>query len=107
MDPVRALSSFRKQRNDLSLLLQSNVLPNIASKLYTKSIISAAALAEAMNQTHIASFRTVSLLYVVEAKIRAEPHSFVELVGILQSEPTLRSQAAALLENYHSECTTL
>ena len=100
VDPVRALSSFMKQRDHLSLLLWSN-LPNIASKLYSKSIISTAALEEAMNLTHIASDRTVSLLSVVEAKIRAEPHSFVELVGILESEPTLRSQAAGLLKHYH------
>ena len=72
----------------------------MASKLYTKSIISAAALAESMNQVHIASVRTVSLLSVVEDKIRAEPHVFTEFVKILESEPTLRSQAKELVSMY-------
>ena len=62
-------------------LLQSD-LSNIANKLYSKSIISAAALAEAMNRVHIASVRTVSLLSVVEDKIRAEPHVFTEFVRL-------------------------
>ena len=75
-------------------------MPNIASKLYTKSIISQDALAEAMNQTHVASVRTVSLLSVVEAKIKAEPQTFTELVKILESEPTLKSQAEELVKNY-------
>ena len=75
-------------------------MPNIASKLYTKSIIPTAALAEAMNQVHIASVRTVSLLSVVEDKIRAEPHVFTEFVEILESEPTLRSQATELVSKY-------
>ena len=72
----------------------------MASKLYTKSIISAVALAEAMNQVHIASVRTVSLLSVVEDKIRAEPHVFTEFVKILESEPTLGSQAKELVAQY-------
>ena len=80
-------------------LLQSD-LPNIANKLYSKSIISAAALEEAINQVHIASVRTVSLLSVVEDKIRAEPHVFTEFVKILESEPTLRSQANELVTKY-------
>ena len=80
-------------------LLQSD-LTNIANKLYSKSIISAAALAQAMNQVHIASDRTVSLLSVVEDKIRAEPHVFTEFVEILESEPTLRSQANELVMKY-------
>ena len=53
-----------------------------------------------MNQVHIASVRTVSLLSVVEDKIRAEPRVFTEFVKILESEPTLRSQAKQLVENY-------
>ena len=61
---------------------------------------SAAALAEAMNQVHIASVRTVSLLSVVEDKIRAEPCVFTELVQILESEPSLRSQADVLVKIY-------
>ena len=102
MDPVRALGSFMKRRDNLILLLQSN-LPNIASKLYTKSIISAAAQEEALNLTQVASARTVSLLSVVEAKIKAEPYSFVELVKILESEPTLTSQAADMCKHYHDQ----
>ena len=53
-----------------------------------------------MNQVHIASVRTVSLLSVVEDKIRAEPHMFTEFVKILESEPTLRSQANELVKLY-------
>ena len=91
------------QRDALALLLQGD-LPTIASKLYTKSVISQNALLEALNQTHTASVRTVSLLGVVEAKIRAEPHTFTELVKILESEPSLKSQAIELIKNYlHSE----
>ena len=53
-----------------------------------------------MNQVHIASVRTVSLLSVVEDKIRAEPRVFTEFVKILESEPTLRSQANELVKLY-------
>ena len=80
-------------------LLQSD-LSNIANKLYSKSVISEAALAEAMNQSHIASDRTVSLLSVVEDKIRPEPRVFTEFIEMLESEPTLRSQAKELVEKY-------
>ena len=55
-----------------------------------------------MNQVHIASVRTVSLLNAVEAKIEAEPNVFAEFVSILQSELTLRSQAKKLILEYHS-----
>ena len=81
-------------------LLQSD-LSNIANQLYSRSIISKAALEEAMNQNHIASVRTVSLLSVVEDKIRAEPHAFTEFVKILESEGALRSQANQLVQQYH------
>ena len=54
-------------------------------------------------QVHIASVRTVSLLSAVEAKIEAEPNVFAEFVSILQSEPTLRSQANKLKEQYFSK----
>ena len=43
----------------------------------------------------------MSLLSVVEDKIRAEPHVFTKFVEILESEPTLRSQAKDLLREYH------
>ena len=99
IEPLKAADAFKSQRDVLTDLLQHD-LPNIASKLYTKSIISAAALAESMNQVHIASVRTVSLLSVVEDKIRAEPHMFTKFVEILESEPTLRSQAKELVEKY-------
>ena len=80
-------------------LLQSD-LPNIANMLYSKSIISSAALTKAMNQVHEPIDRTVSLLSSIEEKIRAEPHVFTEFVRILESEPTLRSQAKELVEKY-------
>ena len=99
MEPLKAVGAFRSQRNVLVRLVQHD-LTSIASKLYTKSIISAAALSEAMNQVHIASVRTVFLLNVVEDKIGAEPHVFTKFVQILESEPTLRSQASRLVEKY-------
>ena len=58
------------------------------------------AYAEAMDQVEIASVRAESLLSVVEDKIRAEPHVFIEFVKILESEPSLRSQAKQLVEKY-------
>ena len=96
---MRAEFAFRSQRDVLTRLVQHD-LPNIASKLYAKSIISAVALSEAVNHTHTASDRTVSLLSVVEDRIGAEPHVFTEFVQILESEPTLRSQASQMVENY-------
>ena len=104
IDPLKAANAFRSQREALKLVLQHN-LPSIADKLYSKHIISAATLAEAMNQVHIASVRTVSLLSVVEDKIRAEPHVFTEFIKILESEPTLRSQAKELMTKYFKEGT--
>ena len=80
-------------------LLQSD-LSNIANKLYSKSIIPAVSFEEAINQVHPPSVRTVSLLSVVEDKIRAEPNVFTEFVKILESEPTLRSQAKELVNEY-------
>ena len=80
-------------------MLQSN-LPTITTKLYSKSIISPTAKQEALNRSHTKDVRTVSLLDVVEKKITAEPHMFTEFVKILESEPTLRSQAKGLVEKY-------
>ena len=91
--------AFKSHREALTRLLQSH-LPTITTKLYSKSIISSDALLEAVNENHIASVRTVSLLSVVEDKIRAEPHAFTEFVKIMESEPTLRSQAKELIEKY-------
>ena len=105
MEPVKAANAFKSQRDVLTDLLQHD-LPNIASKLYTKSIISQAALAEATNHSHIASVRTVSLLSMVEDKIRAEPHVFTKFVEILESEPTMRSQAKDLVKEYHRQSGT-
>lgn len=86
-------------RDDLSLLLQSN-LPGIASKLYSKSIISSETLAEATNQLHSANIRTVSLLSVVEARIRTEPYMFTEFVKTVESEPSLIPLAKRLILRY-------
>ena len=54
----------------------------------------------ATNQNHEPVDRTVSLLNAVEDKIGAEPHVFTEFVRILESEPTLRSQANELVKKY-------
>ena len=102
IDPVRALGAFRSQRDSLTLQVKSSVLI-VASKLYSKSLISGDALEHAVNSTHIPTERTVSLLSAVEAKIEAEPNVFAEFVSILQSEPTLRSQANKLKEQYFSK----
>ena len=83
----------------LTDLLQHN-LPNIASKLYAKSIIPRRTLTLVTNQNHEPIDRTVSLLSVVVDKIRAEPHVFTEFVKILESEPTLRSIAKELVGKY-------
>ena len=80
-------------------MLQNN-LTDVANKLYSKSIISQPDLTKATNQVHELIDRTVSLLSVVEDKIRAEPHVFTEFVKILESEPTLRSQANELVKIY-------
>ena len=90
---------FKSQRGVLNDLLQHD-LSSIASKLFSKSVISAAALAEAKNQNHIASVRTVSLLSVVEDKIRADPNAFTEFVKILKTEPSLEPLAKQLSEDY-------
>ena len=103
---MKAVDAFMSQRDVLIVLLQHSVV-TIASKLYSKSIISKDALAHAMNQVQIARDKTVSLLSVVENKIRAEPHVFVEFIQILESEPILQSQANALVENYHQGMRTI
>ena len=100
--PLKAAHAFQSQRDDLLKMLQSD-LSNIANKLYSKSIISNAVLEEATNQNHTATDRTVSLLSVVEDKIRAEPYVFTEFVKILESEPTLKSQAYRLVMLYYTD----
>ena len=97
--PLKAAGAFKSQREELRKLLQSD-LSNIANKLYSKYIISSVALTKATNQVHEPIDRTVSLLSVIEDKIRAEPHVFTEFVKILESEPTLRSQANELVKLY-------
>ena len=104
IEALKAADAFKSQREELSKLLQSD-LSNIANKLYSKSIISSIALTKATNQVHEPIDRTVSLLSVVEDKIRAEPHVFTEFVKILESEPTLRSQAKELVAKYLKEGT--
>ena len=99
IEPLQAGNVFNNQRNKLFPVLQIH-LSNIAIKLYMESVISAAALADAMNQAHVAGVRTVSLLSVIEDKIRAEPRIFTEFVRIIESEPTLRSLANELVEEY-------
>ena len=88
----------------LKLVLQHD-LPSVADKLYSKHIISRHTLTKTTNQVHEPIDRTVSLLSVVEDKIRAEPHVFTEFVKILESEPTLRSQAKQLVTKYLKEGT--
>ena len=83
----------------LKLVLQHD-LSSVADKLYTKSIISRHTLTKATNQFFEPIDRTASLLNEVEDKITAEPHVFTEFVKILDSEPTLRSQAKELVEKY-------
>ena len=82
------------------MLLRSD-LTSIAQKLYSKSIISVAALAEAMNHSHSPIDRTVSLLSVVEDKIRTEPRAFKDFVEILQSDGRTRGEAERLVIKYN------
>ena len=99
IEPLRAANVFKSQRYKLFQVLQLH-LSNIAIKLYRESVISAAALADAMNQRSVAGVRTESLLSVIEDKIRAEPRVFTEFVKIIESEPTLRYIANELVEEY-------
>ena len=87
------------QREALKLVLQHD-LPSVADMLYTKAIISRRTQTKVINRVHEPIDRTLSLLSVVEDKIRAEPHVFTEFVKILESEPTLRSQANELVKLY-------
>ena len=99
IDPVRAAEVFRSQGGSLKLVVQ-NDLADIVVKLYSKSIITAAARDTAMNCFHTASDRTVSLLSAVEDKIRVEPCVFTEFVKILESEPATRSVTNELVKAY-------
>ena len=99
IDSPKAANAFGSQREALKLVLQHD-LSSVADNLYTKSIISRHTLTKATNQFLEPIDRTVSLLNEVEDKIRAEPHVFTEFVRILDSEPTLRSQAKELVEKY-------
>ena len=101
IDRDRALNAFRSQCDPLALSIESCLI-TIANKLYSKYLISRDAKKEAMNLVNTATFRTVSLLSAVEDKIEAEPNVFAEFVSILQSEPTLRSQANKLIQEYYN-----
>lgn len=83
----------------MALLLESN-LPTIVNNLYSKRIISRDVREEAMTQTLPASVRTMSLLNAVEAKITTRSQTFIEFVKILESEPSLTSQATELVKIY-------
>lgn len=87
------------QRKALEALLSSSII-TIASSLYSKYVINGDVFAEARNPMHIAKNRTVSLLSVVEDKIRTEPNMFRVFVEVLESEPTLVTQANELVRNY-------
>ena len=99
IDRMKAAEVIVSQHVVLTRLLKHD-LPNIAGKLYSKSIIAAAVLDNALNQSNGASVRTMSLLSAVEDGIRSEARVFAEFIEILESEPTLRSQANVLVEKY-------
>ena len=100
IDPKKAADIVGK--SDALKILVRNDLTNIASKLYSRSVISKGVLEEAMNKMHSASDRTVELLGVVEGNIRADHKSqvFPKFVKVLQSEPHLRAQAEKLVGSY-------
>ena len=99
INPEGAAKVFRDQGDSLKLVVQ-NDLTSVASKLYSKSIITADARKKAMNQMHLDSDRAVSLLGVVEDRIRDEPRVFTEFVKILESDTVTRSAADKLVKMY-------
>ena len=99
IDSQQAIRTYRSQRDGLTYVLQHQ-LPNIANKLYSKSIIPRPALTRAMNEFHEPDERAVNLLNVVEDKIRAEPHVFTEFVKVLESVPFFKPQAKQLVDKY-------
>ena len=100
IDPEKAADVVGKN-DSLKILVQNDIF-NIASKLYSKYIISPDVRAEAMNLQHIASIRAGNLLSVVEGSIRADHKSqvFPKFVKVLESESHMRSQAEKLVESY-------
>ena len=105
IDRRKAITSFTTLRDNLSHLIQGNIT-DVANQLYSKSIISQEALAEALNQNHTALFRTVALLNVVENRIRAQPHAFSEFVEILGSDSSLDVVVSDLIASYTSAVAT-
>ena len=71
--------------------------------LFAKSIISKAEQQEAMKGPGTPNDRTVNLLTVVLSKIEFEPPVLVEVVKILESEPSFRTQADELVCCYQSK----
>ena len=57
-----------------------------------------------MEGTGTSKTRTVTLLNVVLNKIKYEPPVFVEIVKILESEPSLRNRANELVHCYQRKC---
>ena len=107
IDPEIAADTFKEQRGALMGPLK-NDLPNIANELYSKSIISADDLKDAMDDERDASVRTVTLLTVLETKIKAKQFVFIEVVKILEREPSFKSQASNLVKNYrHGMCPVI
>ena len=100
IDPEKAADVVGK--SDALKILVQNDLTNIASKLYSLSIISKGVLEEAMHRMGSASDRTVELLSVVEGNIRADHESqvFPKFIRVLQSESHLESPAKKLVESY-------
>ena len=99
--PEKAAEVFRSQCDDLMLVVQ-NDLTSVASKLCSKFIITPAVRKNAMNQLYLDSDRAVSLLGVIEDKIRVEPLVFPEFIKILESAEVLaaRSMANKLVHIY-------
>ena len=95
-----AADVFRSQRGALSSLLQHS-LGDISNELYAQSIITKSSMKRAMNETQIASDRTVVLLSAVEDKIEEDSQSFTKFVRVLESEPCWKSLATKLVKTYH------
>ena len=101
IDPVKAVSAFKSQREQLSTLI-CNDLTNIANKLYAESIIPQKTLDEATNSRLGKDDRIVALLSAIEAKIKVQPSDFTKLVNILDSEPYHSKLAEGLVHNYNT-----
>ena len=94
-----AFTSFRSQQEELLGLVRS-CLPTISTCLYSKRLISQDVCEESLNEKTVGSVRAAKLLSSVQSRIQSEPSDFVNVVHVLESEPSLTKSAQRLVETY-------